>query len=314
MTRLALPGPSLLFLLLLPVALQAYSLTPQQIAPGVYLFEGATEHFTRDNKGDIANTGFIITEDGVLVFDTGPSRNYGQSMRLAIGMVTDKPIKAVYISHHHPDHFLGNQAFADVPIHALEHTIETIRRDGDAVTDNLYRLVGTPMAGTEPLEPSALVTLGRETIGGREIELIAAGGHGGGEHADLMLLDHTSGVLFAGDLVFHDRAPTTPNAELDEWHAALDRIEQLDFRVLVPGHGPAARGPEPIQQTRDYLLWLEDHLHDAAAAGLDAAEVLYLELPERFQHMGVLAQEYRRSVAHLYPDIERATLRDVRAP
>ncbi len=303
-----------LALMLLPAAAQAYSLTPQQIAPGVYMFEGVTEHFTRDNMGDIANTGFIVTEDGVLVFDTGPSRNYGQSMRLAIGMVTDKSVKAVYISHHHPDHFLGNQAFADVPIYALEHTIETIRRDGDAVTDNLYRLVGTPMSGTEPLEPSALVTLGRESIGGRDIELIAAGGHGGAGHADLMLLDHGSGVLFAGDLVFHDRTPTTPNAHLAEWHDALNQIEQLDFRVLVPGHGPSARSADPVQQTRDYLLWLEDHLQQAAARGLDAAEVLYLELPERFQHMGVLEQEYRRSVAHLYPEIERATLQDARTP
>lgn len=304
----------LLVLVLIPAAAQAYSLTPQQIAPGVYMFEGVTEHFTRDNKGDIANTGFIVTEDGVLVFDTGPSRNYGQSMRLAIGMVTDKPVSAVYISHHHPDHFLGNQAFADVPIYALEHTIETIRRDGDAVTDNLYRLVGAPMSGTEPLEPSVLVPLERQTIGGREIELIAAGGHGGGDHADLMLLDHTSGVLFAGDLVFNNRTPTTPNADLAEWQGALDQIEQLDFRVLVPGHGPSARSVDPVQQTRDYLFWLQDHLQQAAAQGLDAAEVLYLELPERFQHMGVLEQEYRRSVAHLFPEIERATLQDVRTP
>nr|WP_282571333.1 quinoprotein relay system zinc metallohydrolase 1 [Methylonatrum kenyense] len=304
----------LLGFLLLPASVQGYSLSPQQIAPGVYMFEGATEHFTRDNKGDIANTGFIVGEDGVLVFDTGPSRNYGQSMRLAIATVTDKPVVAVYVSHHHPDHFLGNQAFGDVPIHALEHTIETIRRDGDAVTDSLYRLVGTPMAGTEPVEPGELVTLGRQTVAGRDIELIAAGGHGGDGHADLMLLDHASGVLFAGDLVFHERAPTTPNAELGQWHDALDRIEELDFRVLVPGHGPPARGPEPVQQTRDYLRWLEEHLHEAAAAGLDAAEVMYLDLPDRFQHMGVLEQEYRRSVAHLYPDIERATLRDVREP
>ena len=296
---------------LIPGVVAAYSLTPQQIAPGVYMFEGKTEHFTRANKGDIANTGFLVTDDGVLVFDTGPSRSYGQSMRLAIGLVTDKPIHSVYISHHHPDHFLGNQAFEDVPIYALEHTIETIKRDGDAVTDSLYRLVGTPMAGTEPVAPGEVVSLGRQQVGGRDIELIAAGGHGGHGAADLMLLDHTSGVLFAGDLVFHQRAPTTPNADLDEWLQALEAIAALDFRVLVPGHGPSSRGPEPIKQTRDYLQWLEEHLRQAAAEGLDAAEVMYLDLPERFRGMGVLEAEYRRSVAHLYPEMERETLKAV---
>ena len=40
------------------------------IAPDTYVFEGAVEHFTLKNGGNILNTGFIVTEAGVIVIQT----------------------------------------------------------------------------------------------------------------------------------------------------------------------------------------------------------------------------------------------------
>ncbi|HAW39797.1 MAG TPA: MBL fold metallo-hydrolase, partial [Pseudomonas sp.] len=42
--------------------------------------------------GNIVNTGFIVTDSGVVVIDSGPSRRYGEAMREAIARVTDRPI------------------------------------------------------------------------------------------------------------------------------------------------------------------------------------------------------------------------------
>ena len=50
-----------------------YSLTPEQIADGVYIFWGRQEPLTRENGGNIANTGFIVGNKSVLVLDTGPT-------------------------------------------------------------------------------------------------------------------------------------------------------------------------------------------------------------------------------------------------
>ncbi len=92
-------------------AARDYALEPQQVAPNTYVLIGANEHFSFANGGNIANTGFIVTDDGVVVIDTGPSRLYGEQMIAAIRAVTDQPIVRVYNTHLHPDHFLGNQAF-----------------------------------------------------------------------------------------------------------------------------------------------------------------------------------------------------------
>jgi hypothetical protein len=87
----------------------SYRLEPKLIAPDTYVFEGAVEHFTLKNGGNILNTGFIVTEAGVVVIQTGPSRRYGEEMRAAIAKVTERPILKVFVSNQHPDYFLGSQ-------------------------------------------------------------------------------------------------------------------------------------------------------------------------------------------------------------
>ena len=295
-----------------PLALaQDYRLNARQIAPDTYVFAGLNEDFSFENGGNIVNTGFIVTTDGVLVINTGPSKRYGEQMRAAIARVTDKPILRVYISKLHPDHFLGNQAFGDVPIAALAGTIEGIKLQGETFTDNMYRLVGPWMQGTGLLLPNETVEPGRQALGGNDIEFTALDGH---TPSDLVIYDRTTGVLFAGGLVFHQRAPTTPHADLDRWIAALDLLETLDARLIVPSHGPIADDKTPIQQTRDYLRWLKTTFRDAAQSGLDMAEVLYLRIPEPFRSWAVMPVEYHRSVSHLYETFEANALPLVARP
>mgnify|MGYP002757968199 FL=1 len=66
-----------------------YRLEPRQVAADTWVLEGRSENFSRDNGGNIVNTGFIVSEDGVVVIDSGPSLRYGQALRQAIAGVTD---------------------------------------------------------------------------------------------------------------------------------------------------------------------------------------------------------------------------------
>lgn len=280
-----------------------YGLTAEAVADNVYAVIGSTEHFTMRNGGNIANCGFIITTEGALVIDTGPTALYGEQLRALVERIGGKPIVRVYNTHHHPDHFLGNQAFSDVPIVALAGTRRAMVEQAEAFSDNLYRLLGTWMKGTVPHLPASDLRPGVETIGGRRIETFALGGH---TTEDLVLLDQQSGVMFAGDLVFNARAPTTPNADIDAWLAALETLAAIPFEYLVPGHGPVTRRRDAIAQTADYLRWLGGRIDDAVIGGRSMAETLYLPVPPRFNDMDTLTEEYRRSVMHVFPDVEHA--------
>lgn len=282
-----------------------YELRAEQVAADTYVIVGRSEHFSRQNGGNIVNTAFIVTRDGVVVIDTGPSRAYGEALRQSIARHTDLPVLRVYNTHHHPDHVLGNQAFADVPIAALAASRRAMAAEGPTFNANLYALVGDWMTGTEPVEATETVLPGVVETGGHRLRLMALAGHSG---ADLVILDESTGVLFASDLVFHGRAATTPHADLGQWLEALEQLRSLDFRVLVPGHGPPHEGIQPILETRDYLRWLGATLNQAAADGVDSAELLYRPIPEPFAALAVQPDEFRRSVAHLYPALERAAL------
>ncbi|MBC8269181.1 MAG: quinoprotein relay system zinc metallohydrolase 1 [Rhodospirillaceae bacterium] len=283
----------------------SYKLKPVKVAEDTYIFQGSKEHFSLENGGNIVNTGFIITKEGVIVIDTGPSARYGHEMRNAINEVTPLPINRVIVTHHHPDHFLGNQAFSGAPIWALPETIAAIRSEGDAMNENLYRLVGDWMLGTEVIVPGKSVNRSGEQIGEHRLRYIALQGH---DIADLAILDETTGVLFAGDQVFMDRAPTTPHADIGKWLESLDQLEEIDFRLIVPGHGPVIGDNEAIRQTREYLQWLVKVLEDAADQGLEMTEVMNLDLPNKFKSLATVEAEYRRSVHHLWPEIVKRKL------
>ncbi len=286
-----------------------YGLQARPVAPDVHVFVGRSEDFTPANGGNIVNTAFILAPEGVIVIDSGPSLRYGRQMRQAMAALTAMPVALVINTHHHPDHFLGNPAFADVPIAALAATRQGIAREGNAFAENLFRLTGDWMKGSEVLVPEMTVADGVFVVAGRPLLFLAGQGHSG---ADLAIYDTTSGVLFAGDLVFHGRAPTTPHADLRQWLAALEQLEaitrQPGFTALVPGHGEIARDAAPIRQTRAWLQWLERTMTDAAAAGLEMNEVLALPLPPEFAELPVAASEYRRSVGHLFPAAEQQAL------
>ncbi|WPC06553.1 quinoprotein relay system zinc metallohydrolase 1 [Pseudomonas benzenivorans] len=284
----------------------AYALHPRQIAEGVWLVEGSTANFDRDNGGHIHNSGFIVGERGVLVIDSGPSKRYGEALRRAIAAVTDKPVGKLLLTHHHPDHVLGNQAFADVPIAALPGTRALLAEEGEAMAENMYRLVGDWMRGTELVLPNETLQAGVLHWGERRLRLLALSGHTG---ADLAVFDETSGVLFAGDLLFYQRALTTPGTPgLEVWLDDLDRLQALPWKLLVPGHGPLASDAAPFVQMRDYLGWLHGVMQGGAERGAEMNELMRTAIPARFAGLSLTRYELIRSVSHLYPRYEGARL------
>ncbi len=292
----------------LPNGAQAfdYQLKPQLVAKNTYLVQGATEDFSVKNGGNIVNTAFIITGAGVVVIDTGPTKRYGEQLRAAIAKITPHPIARVFITHPHPDHFLGSQAFKDVGIFAVPRSVEMIAQQGGGFTDNMYRMVIDAAKGTESVTPTQRVTEPQLTVGEHRFTLLTLTGHTPG---DLAILDTTTGVLFAGDIVFHNRTPATPHAAISEWLRSLDTLQAQKFSLLVAGHGPTAVDAKPIEQTRAYLRWLDATLSQAAASGKDMSELLVTPAPAQFAGLSVFRAEFERSLAHLYPRYEAAQLK-----
>lgn len=282
-----------------------YGLKARALADGVWVVEGANADFTPANGCNIINTGFIATGAGVVVVNTGVSRRYGEQLRALIAATTTEPVVQVIHLNLHPDYFLGNQAFADVPIAATAATRDGMQREAKAYEDNLYRLCGDWMKGTEAVLPTRTIAPGLLRVGRRELELREWRGH---TASDLVLVDRASGVVFVGGLVFADRVPTTPHADPPRWIETLDTLAGLGWRTVVPSHGPVHQGLHGIEQTRAYLRWLDTQFQSWAEQGWEMNEVLRAPVPDAFRRWAAWPDEYTRNVAHLYARYEKRAM------
>lgn len=284
----------------------SYGLTPREIAPGVYIFEGAQEGYLPHNGGNIVNTGFIVGERETLVVDTGPTRRYAEQAIEAIRRVTSAPIRTAVVTHHHPDHSFGIRPFKRANARVLMHpeAWALLRRDGPALLQFMQTLLADRWtSGTEITRPSGQLRAARRfDLGGRVVRVEPlTGGHTPG---DLIVFDEKTGVLFAGDLAFLGRAPSVPHADIPTWLAHLDAIAAMPWRLLVPGHGPVAEDPAQLAEMRDYLEFLRAAARRGAAEGQMLAEALESEIPPRFHGLAGLQVEFARSMSTLFRRFE----------
>ena len=79
-----------------------------QITEGIYQFITAPDGYV-PNGNSIA----IVNENDVLVFDTYSRPSTARTVLGEIRKITDKPVRYVVNSHHHPDHWSGNEVYAE---------------------------------------------------------------------------------------------------------------------------------------------------------------------------------------------------------
>lgn len=285
--------------------LQAAEL-PREIVPGVYVHQGVHEHISADNRGHIANVGWIIGEDAVAVVDTGSSAEQGRVLREAIQAVTDLPIRYVIATHVHPDHLFGHAAFLeDSPTFVGHRKLPAaLEQRGAFYLDNLKETLRKWAEGTEVVMPDLLVEDMMDIdLGGRKLTLRA---HGTAHtDNDLTVLDEASGVLFAGDLLFMERCPVIDGSLLG-WVDESQKISELGAKIVVPGHGPAyaslSGAFEP--QTR-YLTTLRDSVRAFIAdAGLLEDAVRALPLENEKKNWALFDETHPRNVNTAYVELE----------
>lgn len=96
------------------VASQGQATAPQvavqkvQIADGIYQFSTAPDGYVPNG-----NSVVIVNESDVLVFDTFTRPSTARTVLAEIRKITDKPVRYVVNSHHHPDHWSGNEIYAE---------------------------------------------------------------------------------------------------------------------------------------------------------------------------------------------------------
>lgn len=258
---------------------------PIQLSEHVWMIYSEDVFPTPQNKGMMCNITFVVTDDGVVVLDSGGSLQIGEMAIRMIRSVTDKPVVAIFVSHYHGDHWLGNHAFvnefgSDLPIYAHAHT----RREIEGVQGDLWRSLmerwteGATL-GTRVIAPN------RETHHGDEFRfgnVVLRMHHYGVAHtpSDICMQVVNDRLTYVGDVAMERRIA---NMDDGSFPGSIDYIDTLMTEaasdIWIPGHGIAGKGL--LEWNRELFAGIYENCVAAVEAmeGMDAARERVLADP-----------------------------------
>lgn len=285
-----------------------YPMAPQRVGEGVYAVVTPTRELPNpENKGWNSNSAFVVTGEGVLVFDTGSSEVIGTALRRAIAAVTDQPVKWVVNSHAHGDHWLGNAAFPEAEIIASPEVTARMQQDGARWVGEFKRM--TAGATGEPrLVPATTRIASRtvRTLGDTKVVIFPSGGaHSPG---DLLVWLPGQQVLFAGDVLYSDRMPSTFDSDLRQWVRLLESIEELQPLAVVAGHGEVTdlQGVRRLRHLLSDFWQAVEEGYEAGLAGYEMVPAVSAALAEYRADYPGLDEKVRRDISHVYLQVEAA--------
>lgn len=280
-----------------------------------YYFRGHSGVPDKANEGFTANAGFVITSEGVVVFDALGTPSLGAAMIEEIRDLTDQPITHVVLSHYHADHIYGLQAFrrlTDARIIAQSQSAHYLDSP-----EAQQRLDQRKQALSPWVDEHTHLVAPDETF---ESQLAFESGeyrftvfHAGPAHSpdDSMMVVQPSGVLFSGDIIQSGRIPFLNSDEVDSenWMEAIEKVRKLEPSILVPGHGAASDDAmQALAFTYDYLAFVRDRMQKAVENWVSFEDAYKHTDWSRYETLPAFEASNKANAYRVYLEMERTVL------
>lgn len=284
------------------------TLSVSEVQPGVFVHTGALEDWVSANGGDVANLVFVVGSRCVAVIDTGGTPALGQAWLNTVRQHTALPVCYVINTHAHPDHLLGNVAFAR-GVSPMPQFIASARYSAAMAAREPYyrnalqRDFGIRLTHADIIYPTIEVSQSRELdLGGRRLSLQAwPVAH---TDNDLTVLDQRTRTLIASDMLFVQHLPAL-DGKLRGWLCAMAEMRNFSLATVVPGHGPVSnQWPAAMDAQADYLTGLLRDTREALRKGLGLQQAVDRITLAADSHWVLTEQFQRRNVTAAYAELE----------
>jgi glyoxylase-like metal-dependent hydrolase (beta-lactamase superfamily II) len=237
----------------------------EKVKDGLYLVRGPFHRCAPNGcGGGYGDDGFLheagdvavrVTAEGLIVVDNKYDENVADVLA-QIKSVSTQPIRYVLNTHHHTDHAGGDATFIK--------TTEIIAHRN--VRENFLR-------NKQPGAPR--VVFGNDAsvfLGGVEVRAYHFGrAHTNGDaviHFPDLRVIHTGDLITEGMPVMDYRN----GASAVEWVSVLDKVLELDFDVVIPGHGPLMTKAQ-VKADRDKLARMNERMAALVRQGVPKENV-----------------------------------------
>lgn len=285
----------------------------KQVSEHVYYVQGQAGIAT-DNEGFISNAGFVVTDEGVVVFDALGTPSLADLLLTKIRSVTDKKIIKVIVSHYHADHIYGLQVYKELgaQIIAPKGVMDYLSSSEaeERIEERRFSLEPWVNESTQLVVPDIIIDKPMTFKNGSitfKIDFLGSA-HSDG---DLTLYVEPDRVLFSGDIIFEGRVPYLGDSNTKIWLDTLIKMEVGKIKALIPGHGPAAKNPnKAISATRNYLAKVRSVMASAVINLDDFAETYDKTDWSEFEKLPAFAEANRRNAYQVYLSMEEELLNE----
>jgi cyclase len=246
----------------------------KEVAPGVFFRYSAISATDKSVVFGGCNNTWVVFEDYVVVIDANFPQGADEVIQ-AVKKTTDKPIRYVFDTHHHGDHAYGNAVFAKIGagVIAQANCARLLRLNGPKE----FAEAGKGPNGRKDVADSALkvpnVVFDDKLVlddGTQRIEFLYLGhAHTAGD-AVAYLPKHK--VLCTGDACVNGAYNFLGHSDTASWIRVLERMQQLDVKLVCPGHGPLA-GKDLFETQKRYFVELRKEVQKGIDAGKNGEEI-----------------------------------------
>lgn len=229
----------------LPPTIENYSL--EKISKHIYTVIGPNDFPNPKTRGFMNNPAAILTDEGFVIVDPGSGANIGREFLKKLKCISSKPVIAIFDTHVHGDHWLGNQgireSYPDVPIYAHYRAIERLNA-GEAKVwfDRFNRMTEGAISDTDtrialpnkPLKGDETIKIGDLTFKFYHPEKAHS-------NTDMMIEVVEDKVMFTGDVVMNEYMPYSAVPEDASFKGTIKALQTAldndNVKIYVPGHG-----------------------------------------------------------------------------
>jgi len=234
-----------------------------------------------------ANSTFLVSDQGILVVDTGLNASEGGKLLAEIRKISPAPVRWIVNTHYHPDHRGGNSVVGPQAV-----IISTAFTRAQAGSSPDYAL-------NETVSQAVL------SVGGHTVWIY----HPGPAHTlgDLVVYFPDDHIIATGDLFLTNSCPAMDEGDMENWIHALDQMLALPVERIVPGHFEVA-GKKQMQLFRNYLAALRSQVSRLHDEGLSLEQVqsrLELSAYKDLRQFPQYEATFKDNAAAYYKQLER---------
>lgn len=282
------------------------NLVLKKITNNVWSIVGPLTNRNPENLGNNATFGFVVTDEGVVLIDSGGSYKGAKRIHEVIKSVTKQPIRYVINSGGQDHRWFGNDYFSHLDAKIISS--EAAKKDHHTRSSSQWsmleaRIGADGIKGTK--EKFADIVFKDDykfTFGNVQFELY----HRGQAHTpgDAFIWLPQSKVMFTGDIVYTERMlGIGEQSKSKTWLAAFDAMAAHQPQHVVPGHGLPTSLEKAVKDTRDYIAYLRDSIAVFIEQGGDAADISKID-QSKFKYLDNFDSLSGRNALKVYTELE----------